>query len=113
MNLLTLLLFLFCPAPVSADEVDSFLNAYYLAEGKLSDFDKELFQSRDADFLARSRPYRDLLALRVMLEEKAEKFGRAVLKHSEANVPLHTLLKKAAAYKNHPKFNLSDAEFEL
>lgn len=48
-----------------------------------------------------------------LIKEKAEKFGRAVLKHADANVPLHTLLKKAAGYKNHPKFNLSDAEFEF
>lgn len=48
-----------------------------------------------------------------LIREKAEKFGRAILKHSNANIPFHTLLNKAIAYKNHPKFKLSDAEFEF
>lgn len=48
-----------------------------------------------------------------LIKEKAEKFGRAILRHNQENVPMHQLLKKALSYRNNPKLNLTDAEFEF
>jgi hypothetical protein len=48
------------------------------------------------------------------IRNKADKFARAIIKHS-GNVPLHVLLKKALAYRNNPnaKISLTDSEFEF
>ena len=45
------------------------------------------------------------------ISSRAIKFAQAIIKHSGANTPLHTMLKRALKYRE--KLNLSDAEFEL
>ena len=45
------------------------------------------------------------------IQTRAQKFAQAILKHNDANTPLHTLLNRALKYKE--KLEMSDAEFEF
>lgn len=57
-----------------AADLDSYVNAFYLAEHRLREFDQQLEAEARAPrpgLLGRSRAYRDLLALRMLLEKKA------------------------------------------
>jgi hypothetical protein len=46
-----------------------------------------------------------------LIQSRAEKFAKAIIKHSGESTPLHTLLQRALKYKS--KLELSDAEFEF
>lgn len=45
------------------------------------------------------------------IRARANKFAKAIIKHSGQNTPLHTMLKRALRYKE--KLGLADAEFEF
>jgi peptidoglycan/xylan/chitin deacetylase (PgdA/CDA1 family) len=59
-----------------ATAIESFVNAYYLAEGKLADFDAELNSHPHTGFLARSANYRELIAVHNILHEQADALER-------------------------------------
>lgn len=66
------------PLSSLAADLDSYVNAYYLAEHRLSEFDQQLAQeAREAKaprpgILGRSRAYRDLLALRILMRNQTK-----------------------------------------
>ncbi|MGZ3661776.1 MAG: hypothetical protein ACXVCK_16875, partial [Bdellovibrionota bacterium] len=65
----------------STATLDSYVNAYFLAEGKMADFDSELdsaLKQGQRGLLTRSSTYRDLIALRAMLDEKAHRIEQAL-----------------------------------
>ncbi|HEY8280598.1 MAG TPA: polysaccharide deacetylase family protein [Bdellovibrionota bacterium] len=77
LRVFSLFVFLFA-APVWAggltNGLEGYVSAFYLAEGKLADFDNELSRAAQRGLLSRSRHYRELAALRIILEAK----GRAL-----------------------------------
>ncbi|MGZ6420270.1 MAG: polysaccharide deacetylase family protein [Bdellovibrionota bacterium] len=65
----------------STATLDSYVNAYFLAEGKMADFDSELdsaLKQGQRGLITRSSTYRDLIALRAMLDEKAHRIEQAL-----------------------------------
>ena len=66
------------PASALAADLDSYVNAFYLAEHRLAEFDQQLSNEASAarpGLLGRSRAYRDLLALRILKEKKAREIA--------------------------------------
>lgn len=81
LSLLLLALPSFARAAGPAAAIDSYVNAYYLAESKLADFDAELdaaAKNAQPGFLTRSSTYRDLIALRNILDDKAHSMEQSL-----------------------------------
>lgn len=68
-------------APQLSAALDAYIETYYLAEGKLADFDHELDQALargQSQFLAHSQNYRSLTALRILLEQQAHEITQKI-----------------------------------
>ena len=68
----------FLPLTSLAADLDSYVNAFYLAEVRLAELDEQIATEARAPrpgLLGRSRAYRDLLALRIVMEKKAREIS--------------------------------------
>lgn len=66
------------PLTSLAADLDSYVNAFYLAEVRLAELDEQIAQEATSPrpgLLGRSRAYRDLLALRIVMEKKAREIS--------------------------------------
>lgn len=73
-----LLLGLLLPLSSLGADLDSYVNAFYLAEHRLAEFDEQIAAEAAnprPGLLGRSRAYRDLLALRIIMEKKAHQIS--------------------------------------
>jgi peptidoglycan/xylan/chitin deacetylase (PgdA/CDA1 family) len=110
-----LLLTLAIPAPARATSpaatIDSYVNAYYLAEGKLADFDAELDQAvkhPQSGFLTRSNSYRELIALRNILDETAQKIEQGLKNLPDRSPQLEAFRTRLHALDPAEKIAVSD-----
>lgn len=88
--LLSLLMLLSLPAAaqeLSSQQVEKYIGLYYRAESALRDFDRELETEASPGFLERSKSYRELIALRHLLEGIEREFSREVKKLSKTLGP--------------------------
>lgn len=111
MNGLTLLCFLFCLAPAAQAGVDlkTYVNIYYLAEEKMAAFDRELSGAVAPGFLARSKTYRDLLALRALKDSEEHSLREAMLALSNGpSAPFEELLKSLRSLDPAERVALND-----
>ncbi len=82
------------PSPSLSERVDSFVDAYFLAEGQLRYFDRELAKNPKENFLARSAAYRDLVALRILLDQESRELGQQWQSLGENDAERKVLLTK-------------------
>lgn len=72
---LALFLLLALPAQAAPSLVEKYITLRHRAEATLQDFDRELDNQTSPGFLERSSAYRDLIAIRSLIEEVEEEFS--------------------------------------
>jgi peptidoglycan/xylan/chitin deacetylase (PgdA/CDA1 family) len=93
--------------------IDTFVNAYYLAEGKLADFDAELDAHPQGGFLAHSANYRELLAVHNMIHNRAEALEKNLESFPKGSSVLKEFRARLDAMDTAEKIAVSDLLTEL
>jgi len=98
----------------AAVDFSTYINIYYLAEEKVAAFDRELEHAVAPGFLARSKNYRELLALRILKDQEEKALRNSItLLANGPTAPFEELLKYLRALDPSERVALNDVVSSL